>query len=205
MKSQNFKRTKFACYAAYFTMSSIFSLPPLLFATLQDMYGISYTLLGTLVLTNFCTQLTVDLIFTFFTKYFNIKKTVRIMPLITSAGMLIYAFIPMFLPQYAYAGLLVGTVLFSISAGLSEVLLSPVIAAIPSDNPQKDMSLLHSLYAFGVFTVLCIRTVQNRASAIVPFSGTGLCIDHIGCVFRFLKSIGKLTETNLISFSVRSP
>lgn len=162
MKSQNFKRTKFACYAAYFTMSSIFSLPPLLFATLQDMYGISYTLLGTLVLTNFCTQLTVDLIFTFFTKYFNIKKTVRIMPLITSAGMLIYAFVPMFLPQYAYAGLLFGTVLFSISAGLSEVLLSPVIAAIPSDNPQKDMSLLHSLYAFGVFTVVVISTLFLR-------------------------------------------
>ena len=74
MKTPNFKRTKLACYMAYFTMSSIFSLPPLLFASLQDMYGISYTLLGTLVLTNFCTQLTVDLIFTAFSKHFNIKK-----------------------------------------------------------------------------------------------------------------------------------
>lgn len=44
-------------------MSSIFSLPPLLFVTLREAYGISYTLLGTLVLTNFCTQLIVDLIF----------------------------------------------------------------------------------------------------------------------------------------------
>ena len=69
MKKQNFKLTKFACYSAYFTMSSVFRLPPLLFATLQDMYGISYTLLGTLVLTNFCTQLIVDLIFTAFSKY----------------------------------------------------------------------------------------------------------------------------------------
>ena len=49
----NYKRTKFACYAAYFTMSSIFCLPPLLFVTLRELYGISYTLLGTLVLTNF--------------------------------------------------------------------------------------------------------------------------------------------------------
>ena len=57
----NFKRTKFACYAAYFTMSSIFSLPPLLFVIFRETYGISYTLLGTLVLTNFCTQLAVDL------------------------------------------------------------------------------------------------------------------------------------------------
>ncbi|MBR4859507.1 MAG: MFS transporter [Clostridia bacterium] len=162
MKTANFKRTKFACYSAYFTMSSIFSLPPLLFASLQDMYGISYTLLGTLVLTNFCTQLTVDLIFTIFTKYFNVKKVVRVMPLITSAGLLIYAVFPNLFPDHAYAGLLIGTVLFSVSAGLSEVLLSPVIAAIPSDNPQKDMSLLHSLYAFGVFTVVVISTLFLR-------------------------------------------
>lgn len=162
MKTQNFKRTKLACYTAYFTMSSIFSLPPLLFATLQDLYGISYTLLGTLVLTNFCTQLTIDLIFTFFTKYFNVKKVVRVMPLITTLGLLIYAIVPQLLPQHAYLGLLVGTVLFSVSAGLSEVLLSPVIAAIPSDNPQKDMSMLHSLYAFGVFTVVVVSTLFLR-------------------------------------------
>lgn len=162
MSTKNYKRTKLACYCAYFTMSSIFSLPPLLFATLQDMYGISYTLLGTLVLTNFCTQLIVDLIFTVFTKYFNVKKVVRIMPLITSAGMLIYAFSPVLFPQNTYIGLLIGTILFSVSAGLSEVLLSPVIAAIPSDNPQKDMSLLHSLYAFGVFTVVVISTLFLR-------------------------------------------
>lgn len=162
MKPQNFKRTKLACYSAYFTMSSIFSLPPLLFAALQDMYGISYTLLGTLVLTNFCTQLLVDLVFTVFSKHFNVKKVVRVMPVITSAGLLIYAAVPTLLPQYAYVGLLVGTVLFSVSAGLSEVLLSPVIAAIPSDNPQKDMSLLHSLYAFGVFTVVVVSTLFLR-------------------------------------------
>ncbi len=162
MDKLNFKRTKLACYAAYFTMSSVFSLPPLLFASLRELYGISYTLLGTLVLTNFCTQLLVDLIFTAFSKYFNVKKVVRVMPLITSAGFLIYAFSPNLFPQNVYIGLVIGTVLFSVSAGLSEVLLSPVIAAIPSDNPQKDMSLLHSLYAFGVFTVVVVSTLFLR-------------------------------------------
>ena len=139
----NFKRTKFACYTAYFTMSSVFSLPPLLFVTLREMYEISYTLLGTLVLTNFCTQLAIDLIFTLFSKHFNVGKVVKAMPLITSAGLMIYALVPTFLPEHAYAGLLIGTIVFSASAGLSEVLLSPMIAAIPSENPQRDMSLLH--------------------------------------------------------------
>ncbi len=158
MYTQKFKRTKLACYSAYFTMTSVFCLPPLLFATLQDQYGISYTLLGTLVLTNFCTQFAVDLIFTIFSKYFNVKKVVQVMPLITSCGLLIYAIFPMLFPQYAYIGLLTGTIIFSISAGLSEVLLSPVIAAIPSDNPQRDMSFLHSLYAFGFLTVVAVST-----------------------------------------------
>lgn len=159
MDNSKFKRTKFACYAAYFTMSSIFCLPPLLFVTFHELYNVSWTLLGTLVLTNFCTQLAVDLIFTVFSKKFNIQKIVRIMPLITSLGLLVYAVFPMILPKLAYVGLLIGTVIFSIAAGLSEVLLSPTIAAIPSDNPQRDMSLLHSLYAFGVFSVVVVGTL----------------------------------------------
>lgn len=155
----NFKRTKLACYSTYLSMSSIFSLPPLLFVTFREMYGISYTLLGTLVLTNFCTQLIVDLIFTFFTKYFNVKKVIRTMPLITFTGLAAYAILPSVFPQYAYFGLLLGTVIFSIAAGLCEVLLSPIIAAIPSETPEKDMSILHSLYAYGVVMVVVVSTI----------------------------------------------
>ena len=158
MSISNFKTTKLACYTAYFTMSSIFCVPPILFVTFKELYGISYTLLGTLVLVNFVTQLSIDLLFTAFSKHFNAKIMVRIMPISTACGLLIYALIPTFFPNIAYLGLLIGTVVFSISAGLSEVLLSPVIAAIPSDNPQRDMSFLHSLYAFGTFTMIIVST-----------------------------------------------
>ena len=143
-------------------MSSVFSLPPMLFVTFRELYGISYTLSGTLVLVNFVTQLCIDLIFTFFSKHFNIGKTVKIMPLLTSAGLLLHALSPLLFGEHVYAGLVAGTVLFSVSAGLSEVLLSPLIAAIPSDNPDRDMSRLHSLYAYGVLTVVVISTVYFR-------------------------------------------
>ena len=108
----NYQRTKFACYAAYFTMSSIFCVPPLLFVTFHQNYNVSYTLLGTLVLTNFCTQLTIDLLFTFFSKFFDAKKMVRTMPLITALGLAFYALFPILYPQMAYAGLLIGTLIF---------------------------------------------------------------------------------------------
>ncbi len=159
MDKCNAKRTKLTCYFSYLAGSSVFSLPPLLFATFRQLYGISYTLLGTLVLVNFCTQLGIDLIFSFFSKYFNIHKTIRLMPLITASGLCIYAVIPMLFPQYAYIGLLIGTFIFSIASGLGEVLVSPTVAALPSDNPERDMSALHSLYGYGFVGVVIISTI----------------------------------------------
>ena len=159
VQAKSFQRTRFACFYTYLAMSSVFSFPPLLFVTFREMYGVSYTLLGTLVLINFCTQLGIDLIFTFFGKYFNIKTTIRIMPLLTCIGMATYAIVPNAFPQIAYAGLVIGTVIFSVAAGLCEVLLSPLIAALPSEHPDRDMSKLHSLYAYGVVTVVLVSTL----------------------------------------------
>ena len=159
MDTFNYKRTKRTCYYTYLAMSSVFSLPPLLFAAFRELYGISYTLLGTLVLVNFCTQLGIDLIFSFFSKHFNIHKTIRLMPLVTATGLCIYALIPTLFPQYAYIGLVIGTVLFSVAAGLGEVLISPTVAALPSETPEKDMSILHSLYGYGFVGVVLISTL----------------------------------------------
>ena len=74
---RGYKRVKYSCYFCYVSGASIFALPPLLFSVFHEMYGISYTLLGTLVLVNFFTQLSVDLLFSFFAKHFNIRLTVR--------------------------------------------------------------------------------------------------------------------------------
>ena len=156
---KNFNRTKRTCYFTNIAMASIFSLPPVLFVTFHNMYGISYTLLGTLVLINFCAQLIIDLIFTFFAKHFDVKKTIKLMPLLTSTGLTIYSVVPVLFPDKAYIGLVIGTIIFSVSAGLCEVLLSPLVAAIPSDNPERDMSKLHSLYAYGVVIVVVTSTV----------------------------------------------
>lgn len=154
----NYNRTRFSCFFAYLSTSSIFCIPSLLFVTFHEMYGISYTLLGTLVAINFITQLSIDLIFSFFSKYFNIRLMVRLMPILTSAGLFIYALVPLLFPEAAYLGLVIGTLIFSVSAGLGEVLLSPTIAALPSKNPERDMSLLHSLYGWGVFGNVAIAT-----------------------------------------------
>lgn len=156
---QEYRTTKRACYLTNVSMSVVACLSPLLFVTFREQYGFSYTLLGLLVVVNYVTQLLIDLVFTLFPKYFNLEKTVRSMPLLTFFGFLIYAIMPAIFPSQAYFWIAAGTVVFSVSSGLNEVLASPVIAAIPSDDPEREMSKLHSLYSWGVAAVVVISTV----------------------------------------------
>ncbi|MBQ7867145.1 MAG: MFS transporter [Clostridia bacterium] len=153
------KRLKWACYFTNISMAVAGNLPPILVLTFRSMYGVSYSLLGLLVLVNFITQLGIDLVFSFFSHRFNITKTVRFIPVLTVVGLVVYALWPVLLPQAAYVGLVVGTVLFSVSAGLGEVLISPVIAALPSDDPDREMSRLHSVYAWGAVGVVLLSTL----------------------------------------------
>lgn len=156
---KQYKRLKTACYSANMSMSVVANLSPLLFLTFRQMYDVSYSLLGLLVLVNFCTQLAIDVVFSFFSHKFNIPKTVKAMPWLTFTGLLVYAIWPFLFPGSVYFGLLIGTVIFSASGGLGEVLISPVIAAIPSQDPDREMSKLHSVYAWGTVGVVIVSTL----------------------------------------------
>ena len=159
MSAAAIKRVKYACYSTGLTMAVVGNLSPVLFLSFRSMYGLSFSLLGFLVLINFVTQLTVDLILSFFSHRFNIPNLIKRIPVIAFCGLCLYALLPVFFPEAAYAALCLGTIIFSAASGLAEVLISPVIAALPSDNPDRDMSKLHSIYAWGVVGVVIFSTL----------------------------------------------
>ena len=74
------KRLTLACYTSSMSMSIIANLPPLLFLTFRDLYGISYSLLGLLAVVNYVTQLIIDLLFSFFSHKISITKAVKMTP-----------------------------------------------------------------------------------------------------------------------------
>lgn len=192
---KNDQRVRYGCYAINVSMSVVANLSPLLFLTFRSLYGISYSLLGLLVLVNFCTQLSIDLIFSFFSHKFNVEKTVKSMPVLTIAGLLLFALVPYFYPQFAYAGLLAGTVVFAASSGLAEVLISPVIAALPAENPEREMSKLHSVYAWGVVAVILLGTLY-----LLAFGGENwfwlalafIAVPLVACAFFFGAKLPKM-------------
>ncbi|HPP68574.1 MAG TPA: MFS transporter, partial [Clostridiales bacterium] len=61
--SNPYKRTKTACYLAYVSQAAVITLMPLLFTTLREQLGVSYTVLALLTGFNFVTQLSADFFF----------------------------------------------------------------------------------------------------------------------------------------------
>lgn len=180
-------------------MAVVSCLSPLLFLTFRDLYGISYSLLGLLVVVNFTTQLIIDVIFSFFSKKFNIPFTVMIMPILSCVGFLIYAVSPfIFGEANVYIGLVIGTVIFSASSGLGEVLTSPLIASIPAENPEREMSKLHSMYAFGVVGVVIFSTLFLLLFGAESWWVLSLVLvipSVISAIFFFMSDIPDLNAT----------
>ena len=158
MQTVNYKGTLHACYLGYITQALIVNLPPLLFVVFREKFGLSYTMLGSLVLVGFITQLIVDALAIRFVDKIGQRTSAVIAHIFATVGMVMLAFLPRLLPQ-PYVGLVIASVLFSIGGGLIEVLVSPIVEALPGDAKASAMSLLHSFYSWGQVLVIVLSTV----------------------------------------------
>ncbi|MBR2930929.1 MAG: MFS transporter [Clostridia bacterium] len=165
-KTKSYGRLKAACYTSNIAMSAVTNLAPILFLSFKELYGISFAMLGLLVAINFTTQLIVDLLLSLFSHKLNMSLTVKLTPVITAVGLLVFAAAPLLFPASPFIGLVIGTVIYAASGGLVEVLISPVIAAIPSDDPDREVSKLHSSYAWG-----CVASLPLLSLFILGFGG----------------------------------
>ena len=154
MKEKSYKRLKLACYTTSAAMSVVTNIAPILFLCFRDLYNLSYTELAMLVLFNFMTQLLVDLGCSAFSHKMNTQLIIKLTPLMTFIGLVVFALAPTIMPDAPYAILLLGTMIYAASNGFAEVLISPIIAAIPAKDPEREVSKLHSAYAWGVAAIV---------------------------------------------------
>ena len=187
---RNYRLLKNACYVSSITMSIVGNVSPILFLTFRNTYGLSFSQLGLLIVINFFSQLVIDLIFSFFSHKFNIAKVVKITPLITTTGLLLFATLPKLIPDFIYVGMIISTTVFSVAAGFNEVLLSPVIASIPSENPEREMSKFHSVYAWGVVGVVIFATLFLSVCGYDNWQWHIACLTFVPIIasFMFMKA-----------------
>ena len=144
------------CYLGMFIQALVINLTPLLFIPLKEQYGLTFEQVGRLVLVNFLTQMLVDLACAGLADRVPVKPLVVAANLLAGAGLWVFALAPGSVGGSPYAGLLLGTVVFSIGCGLLEVLLSPILNAVPSADGREaaDMAILHAFYPIGKVAVI---------------------------------------------------
>lgn len=148
-----YRTTKLACYGAIIAQAIQNNLPALLFVVFQQQYGISYEMLGRLILMNFFTQLCVDMISIKLAEKFGYRACLIGGQICIALGLVLLSALPALLPPYI--GLSIAVILMAVGGGLAEVLVSPTIEAMPGDEKAAAMSMLHSFYCWGqVATVL---------------------------------------------------
>ena len=154
----NYKSTLHACYLGYITQALIVNLPPLLFIVFREKFGLSYTMLGSLVVVIFLTQLAVDALAIKFVDKIGHRISAVIAHIFAAVGMLLLAVLPQIMQQ-PYIGLVIASLMFSIGGGLIEVLISPIVESLPGDAKASSMSLLHSFYSWGQVLVIILSTI----------------------------------------------
>lgn len=177
----NYQHTIYACYIGYITQAIINNFAPLLFLTFQSSFGISLDKIALLVTVNFGVQLLVDLIAAKYVDRIGYRAAIILAHVCAGCGLIGLAFLPNLLPN-PYMGIMISVAIYGIGGGLTEVLISPIVEACPTDGKEAAMSLLHSFYCWGqVFVVLCstvffsVFGIQNWPVlaciwALIPFA-----------------------------------
>lgn len=158
MKTQTYRSTVYACYLGNFVQAIIINLTPILFIPLMHLYDLNLSALGILAGINFLTQVIADLVFAKAVDKYGFRPFAVGASLVAFLGFMIFMGAPTLFPQNPFLGFTIGTILCASSGGLLELLLSPIINALPSNEKSAAMSVLHSFFAWGQLSVILLTT-----------------------------------------------
>ena len=170
--SKGYTSTKISCYVGYFVQAIVNNFLPILFIALQDIYGIGYEKLGRLIMFNFVTQLITDILTPKIVGLLGYRKASVMCQAVAAIGLVMLSFMPN-VTRDPYTGIVISIVVYAFASGLMEVILSPMIEMLPSDNKSGSMSLLHSFYCWGqavtaVGTTLLLHSFGYKGWQYIP-------------------------------------
>lgn len=153
----SYRHTRYACFTGYITQAIVNNLSPLLFLIFQNEFTVSLTQISLIITLNFFIQMVVDLLSAKYVVRIGYRKSIVAAQFLATSGILGLCIFPEFLP--GYPALLLATSISAIGGGLLEVLVSPMIEALPGEHKQSEMSLLHSFYCWGHMGVVSLSTL----------------------------------------------
>jgi MFS family permease len=155
----SYKNTVYASSIGYITQAVVINFAPLLFLTFKNEYGVELSGLSALIALNFITQLTVDFLAARFGDKIGYRPLIVAAHIFCGVGLLGLVFLPE-LFKNPFWGLGLSVFLYAVGGGLIEVLISPIVEAMPNNGEKSAaMSLLHSFYCWGQAGVILLSTL----------------------------------------------
>lgn len=155
--NKKYKRTLYGSYVAYFCQAISNNLLPLLFVTFQNKFGFSLEQLAFMVTINFGFQILVDAVSAPIIRKIGYRASVLIAHGAIALGLVFLGTLPDLMNPYA--GIIISILMYALGSGLLEVVVSPMVEALPTDDKSGSMSLLHSFYCWGHVAVILISTL----------------------------------------------
>lgn len=163
----SYRHTLYASYIGYITQAIVNNLPPLLFISFIRDFSISVDHIGLLIAVNFCTQIAVDILSARYADRIGYRKVIVFGHICSVLGLCCFAVLPFMMPPFI--GLVIAIMLNAIGGGIIEVLISPIVEALPGDEKAAAMSLLHSFYCWGHVGVVLLSTLFFSIAGIASW------------------------------------
>ena len=180
------QRTIYACYAGYVVQAVVNNFVPLLFVMFERSYQIPLSRITLLITVNFCIQLGVDLLSTWFLDRIGYRAAILLSHAFSAAGLVLLTILPDVFPDPA-AGLTAAVAVYALGGGLLEVLLSTAFFAVFGIEKWKIMALLWALVplANGIFFAGSpLYPIQSGETGALPLRE--LCRKKLFWVFMLM-------------------
>ena len=154
----SYRQTLYACYIGYITQAIINNLAPLLFLTFHRQFGISLERIGLLITVNFGIQILTDIAASKLIDKIGYRVSAVAAHVFATIGLVSMGVLPGVMAD-PFLGLAIAMGVNAIGGGLIEVLISPIVEALPGEQKASAMSLLHSFYCWGHVSVVVLSTI----------------------------------------------
>lgn len=136
---------------------------PLLFVIFQEQFKVSYAQIGALISLNFAVQIIVDILSVFIIDKIGFRISAVLSQLLSAIGLMLMPVLSSCM-NAPFLGIIIATSLYSIGAGLIEIVNNPIVATLPKEENESGdkLIILHSFYCWGQLLTVLISTVALK-------------------------------------------
>ena len=183
----NYTHTLYASYLCYIIQAIVNIFPTLIFISFQREFGISVERIAFLISFNFAVQMLIDFLAAKFVDKIGYRIPIVFANICAGIGFILLGILPFYINPFI--AILISYFLNAIGGGMIEVLVSPIVEALPEKQKVKAMNILHSFYCWGLMLVVIFSTAYFRIFGIENWRYLSIfwAIFPIICSFLFIK------------------